>query len=330
MINLNNKTVLISRVDSIGDVVLTLPLCVWIKDIFPQCKIVFLGNTYTKPVISCLPQVDEIVEWKNLQSISFQDQVSFIKKLKVDVCLHVFPKKEIAQIIKQADIDIRVGTSHRFFHWFTCNKLLNFSRKKSTLHESQLNFMLLKPFGLTSIPSLDEIANMMLSFKAPIIELPGDLKSTLQDDKPKVILHTKSQGSAVEWPTEKYSALANKLLAKGYQVYYTGTEEEGKLIRTHIPNHPNCIDTTGKMSLYQLIHFISKCQTLVACSTGPMHLSGILGLKTIGLFSSIKPIHPGRWSALGKKVTNLVSPNLQPKTIAAIEVDDVLGAIIKA
>jgi len=61
-----------------------------------------------------------------------------------------------------------------------------------------------------------------------------------------------------------------------------------------------------------------------------MHLSGILGLKTIGLFSSIKPIHPGRWSALGKKVTNLVSPNLQPKTIAAIEVEDVLGAIIKA
>jgi hypothetical protein len=48
------------------------------------------------------------------------------------------------------------------------------------------------------------------------------------------------------------------------------------------------------------------------------------------LFSSIKPIHPGRWSALGKKVTNLVSPNLQPKTIAAIEVEDVLGAIIKA
>jgi len=329
MINLNNKTVLISRADSIGDVVLTLPLCVWIKENFPQCKIIFLGNTYTKPVISCLPQVDEIIEWRFLQSFPFQKQVDLIKKVGIDVCIHVFPKKEIAQVVKQAGIVTRVGTSHRLFHWFTCNKLLNFSRKKSQLHESQLNFMLLKPFGLTSIPSLDEIAIMMQNFRAPNIDLPEDLKTSLQSDKHKIILHTKSQGSAVEWPIEKYTVLANNLLEKGYQVYYTGTEEEGKLIRAHIPHHPNCIDTTGTMNLYQLIHFISKCQTLVACSTGPMHLSGILGLKTIGLFSPKRPIHPERWSSLGKNVINVVAEEKDAQTLAAISVNQVADAILK-
>jgi ADP-heptose:LPS heptosyltransferase len=189
--------------------------------------------------------------------------------------------------------------------------------------------MLLKPFGLTSIPNLDEIAIMMQHFNAPNIDLPEDLKITLQDDKPKVILHTKSQGSAVEWPIEKYTVLANLLLEKGYQVYYTGTEEEGKLIRTHIPNHPSCFDTTGKMNLYQLIHFISKCQTLVACSTGPMHLSGILGLKTIGLFSPKRPIHPGRWSALGKNIVNVVAEEKDMQTLAAISVNQVADAILK-
>jgi ADP-heptose:LPS heptosyltransferase len=123
--------------------------------------------------------------------------------------------------------------------------------------------------------------------------------------------------------------LANNLLEKGYQVYYTGTEEEGKLIRTNIPNHPSCFDTTGKMSLYQLIHFISKCQTLVACSTGPMHLSGILGLKTIGLFSPKKPIHPGRWSALGKNIVNVVAKEKDAHTLAAISVDQVVDAVLK-
>jgi ADP-heptose:LPS heptosyltransferase len=330
MIDLNNKTVLISRVDSIGDVVLTLPLCVWIKEHFPACKLFFLGNTYTKPVISCLPQVDEIIEWKELQNLTNREQINFIKQLNIDVCLHVFPQKEVAQLAKQAGIKKRIGTSHRLFHWFTCNVRLNFSRKNSALHESQLNFELLKPFGLTEIPTLENIATMMQSFKAPNIDLPNDIKQALQQKSPTVILHTKSQGSAVEWPLEKYTQLANLLLKNGYQVFYTGTEQEGSLIRSSIPYHPKCMDTTGKMNLSQLIAFISQCETLVACSTGPMHLSGILGLKTIGLFSSIKPIHPGRWSALGKKVTNLVSPNLQPKTIAAIEVDDVLGAIIKA
>jgi heptosyltransferase-3 len=83
------------------------------------------------------------------------------------------------------------------------------------------------------------------------------------------------------------------------------------------------------MNLYQLIHFISKCQTLVACSTGPMHLSGILGLKTIGLFSSIKPIHPGRWSALGKNIVNVVAEEKDMQTLAAISVNQVADAILK-
>lgn len=330
MINLNHQTILISRVDSIGDVVLTLPICVWIKEHFPNCKLVFLGNTYTKPVISCLPQVDEIIEWKVLQNLTVQEQINFIKRLNIDVCLHVFPKKEVAQLARQAGIKKRIGTSHRLFHWFNCNVRINFSRKNSALHESQLNFKLLKPFGLTALPTLENLAMMMQSFKAPYIDLPNEIELALQQNSPKVILHTKSQGSAVEWPLEKYTLLANQLLKNGYQVFYTGTEQEGSLLRSSIPYHPNCIDTTGKLNLSQLIAFISRCETLVACSTGPMHLSGILGLKTIGLFSSIKPIHPGRWGALGKKVTNLVSPNLQHKTIAAIEVDDVLAAIVDA
>ena len=59
---LSIQRILISRTDSIGDVVLTLPLCVWLKKQFPNVYIIFLGRTYTEPVISCLPEVDEIVD----------------------------------------------------------------------------------------------------------------------------------------------------------------------------------------------------------------------------------------------------------------------------
>ncbi len=330
MINLNHKTILISRTDSIGDVVLTLPMCVWLKQQFTNCKIIFLGNTYTHPVISCLPQIDEIIEWKNIASLTKSEQIDFIKKYKIDVCIHVFPKKEIASLIKQAGVKTRVGTSHRLFNWFTCNIRPSFSRKSSLLHESQLNFELLKPFGLKFIPSLTELSRMMSAFTAKNIVLPDFITNALLLPNPKVILHTKSQGSAIEWPIENYQKLAQDLLQQGYQVFYTGTQKEGELIKPFIPKHPNCIDTTGSMDLNQLINFISKGQTLVACSTGPMHLAGILGIKTIGLFSSIKPIHPGRWSAIGNNVINIVSANQQQNTLESITVDEVLNAITKA
>lgn len=111
----------------------------------------------------------------------------------------------------------------------------------------------------------------------------------------------------MEWPIEKYMELATSLLEKGYAVYFTGTEADGVSYRSLLPEHPNCFDTSGKMTLQELIVFISRCNQLVACSTGPLHLAGILGLKTVGLFSSIRPIHPGRWKAIGKDVRILVN-----------------------
>lgn len=321
--DLNNKTILISRTDSIGDVVLTLPMCVWIKENHPGSKIIFLGNTYTKPVLECLPQIDEILEWSELQQMPDSNKIDLLRSKNIDVCIHVFPRKEIAWLARKAKIPTRVGTSHRGFHLLNCNVKPSFSRKSSDFHESQLNFELLKPFGIKTLPTLGEITGWMKAFRPVATGLPAALEEDLKKPTKKIILHPKSQGSALEWPIEKYAIVAGELLAKGYSVYYTGTEQDGVYIRSFIHQHENCRDTTGKLTLEQLISFISRCDALVACSTGPLHLAGVLGLRTIGLFSDKRPIHPGRWKALGKDVHILTASgkleNSRIKTMHSIE-----------
>jgi heptosyltransferase-3 len=302
-IDLHNKTILISRTDSIGDVVLTLPLCIWLKKQFPTCKILFLGNAYTEPVISCFSEIDRILKWKEIELLNEKEQISLFQNEKIDVVVHVFPKKDIAKLMKKAGIPLRIGTSHRLFHLLTCNLRLNFTRKNSDFHESQLNFELMKPFGLTNLPALEEISSWINeSFQKPTIDLPASFSNL----KNSVILHPKSQGSALEWPIEKYIDLANQLLEKGEKVVFSGTQKEGDLFRDLIPKHENCIDATGKMTLTEFIAFISQSKSLVACSTGPLHIAGISGIQAIGLFSSRRPIHPGRWKALGNNVQILV------------------------
>jgi len=301
-LQITNQTIAISRTDSIGDVILTLPICVWLKKKFPLSKIIFFGSSYTKPVIDCLPEVDNVIDWKIIEDLPVQERVSFVKSLKIDVFIHVFPRKEIASLAKKAGIPYRIGTSHRPFHFLSCNIRPNFTRKKSDLHESQLNFELLRPLGMKHIPTLEEISEWMTSFQAPNIQLPEDLISFLNLNEKIIILHPKSQGSALEWGIKNYTELAHSLLKNNFGVIFTGTENEGLLFRNMIPKHPNCFDSTGKLSLDQLIVLIKKSTGLVACSTGPLHISGILGKTTCGLFSPRKPIHPGRWKALGKDV----------------------------
>jgi heptosyltransferase III len=306
-IDLTDKRIIISRTDSIGDVMLTLPLCAWIKAKFPSCTIIFLGKGYTKSVVNAFDLVDEFVDWKAICDEPKVEQLARFRDLNADAIIHVFPNREIASLAKAIRIPVRVGTSHRSFHLLTCTHRPRFTRKRSELHEAQLNHELLRPFGLTEIPTLDVISASTTHFHAPNVELPEFISNVLQNDAKSIILHPKSHGSAREWPMEKYVELTNELVARDYRVFFTGTEAEGAAFRSHIPTHPNVIDTTGKLDLDQLICLISKVDTLVACSTGPLHIAGFLGIKTIGFFVPKRPIHPGRWKALGPNVAILVN-----------------------
>jgi heptosyltransferase-3 len=57
-----SQTFLVSRVDAIGDVVLTLPVCGMLKQLFPGCRVVLVGRSYTAAVAAACPWVDEFVE----------------------------------------------------------------------------------------------------------------------------------------------------------------------------------------------------------------------------------------------------------------------------
>jgi len=62
----------------------------------------------------------------------------------------------------------------------------------------------------------------------------------------------------------------------------------------------------GKLSLNEFISLIANSDGLIAASTGPLHMASSLGVNAIGLYSSRRPIHPGRWSPIGKKAQSVV------------------------
>jgi heptosyltransferase-3 len=286
------QKILISRTDAIGDVCLTLPVCQALAAAFPDAELTYLCRSYTRSVVACFEPIDHILTLEYLDQASENERD--IQLSRFDVVIHLFPNRLVAQWCKQAQIPLRIGTSHRFFHLFTCNRRPNFSRKRSDLHESQLNFKLLSPLGLTETPSFLELSRD-LNFKAP--ELTNEYAQ--QDWSKTVLLHPKSNGSGVEYPLEKYIELAMSLISRGYHVCFTGTEHEGIQFRAHLPKHPSLQDVSGKWDLSTFIAVISKSKALVACSTGPYHLAGLTGIRAIGLFASRKPIHAGRWAALG-------------------------------
>ena len=297
------KRIIISRTDAIGDVILTLPMAGLIKKYNPDVEIVFLGKDYTEHIVKSSSFVDVFMSWDKIKDLEKSEQISIFKKINADAIVHVFPNKTIAHISKKANIKFRIGTSHRPFHWLTCNKQINLGRKKSNLHESQLNIKLLSVLGIETNIALREIP-ILYGF-TPNQSMPESLSRLLDKNKFNLILHPKSHGSAREWGMHNFTNLVDLIDETKFKVFITGTEKE-KVHIGELLNHSKVTDLTAQLSLEELIAFISNADGLVAASTGPLHIASAFAKKAIGIYPPIRPMHPERWAPIGVKADFLV------------------------
>ena len=298
------RNILLSHTDNIINVILTLPTAGLLKKHFPDAKIYFLGKSYTKPVIEACAHIDGFLDRASLMR---KGGMKRLKSLGFDAIVHVFPDKEVARLASRAGIPVRIGTNHRLFHLLYCNKLVNLGRKNSTLHEAVLNMKLLKPLGIENLPELNEIPELY-----GIRPSAAAMKEKAVGDRFSILLHPKSKGSAREWPLQHYLELAQSLPSEQFQLYITGTLEEGERTREECPElFDYAKDMTGKFTLSELVDFIAAADAMVACSTGPLHLAAALGKYVVGIYPPLRPMHPGRWAPIGKHAVFLAEN--QPK-----------------
>ena len=303
--NLNNTKILISRTDNIGDVILTLPMAGLIKEKFPHAKIYFIAKSYTKDVVATCSHVDEFINYSKLEVHSESEQVEYIKSLGLDLVIHVYPNQRLAKVCAKAKVRYRLGTINRWWHLFYCNILPRVARKRSKLHEAELNFALIKRF-LGNDHELSEI-HKLYGFKKPA--LLDSVKSFVSADKFNIILHPLSFGSAREWGQANFKLFIEKLLESGrYNVIITGTQKEADQFKDNLltPFQGRIQDTTGKFTLEELVSLISHADGIVAASTGPLHIGAMAGINALGLFIAKPPMHPGRWKALGERAEFMI------------------------
>lgn len=322
------RRVLICRTDNIGDVVLTLPLAGCLRERIPEVSVDFLCRAYAAPIAKQCRHVGRVLELE-----AHPEMVELFQHY--DTVIFAFPDRRLAHAARRARVARRIGTSHRWYHWYTCNQLAHFSRKRSTLHEAQLNFKLLKPLGIDVVPTFADISNWY-GLTAPADKAVQPLRSASHFH---LILHPKSNGNGREWPIASYEALADSLRSHpDVIICITGSAAEGEVIAREAPRllaMPHVRNMCGLLDLPALCTLIAKVDGIVASGTGPLHLGAALGQRVLGLFPPIRPIHAGRWAPIGAEASWLSAPSRCVtctgsdgcSCMAAIEVSDVVEIV---
>lgn len=99
-------------------------------------------------------------------------------------------------------------------------------------------------------------------------------------------------GEAKRWPAEYYAEVANAAIAKGWQVWLFGSENDKPITaRIHQLTQNRCIDLGGRTKLGDAIDLMSLCHTIVSNDSGLMHIAAALDKKLIAIFGSSDPYH---------------------------------------
>lgn len=325
--------ILLVRTDNIGDLVVTLPMIELIKQDNLQHELWFLAQDYASAILDAVEGISGWLSWSRLSSLPAKEAVKEIKAQNFDMAIVVHPNRAASRLLWRARIPKRIGTYRRLYHLIHCNVWVNLARSGSQKHEGVLNTKLLKPVFPAGVrESLDDfpLPKLQVTKSCPKVE------SLLDPSRQVMILHPGSNGHGREWALSRWQTLAAKLNPKRYQVFVTGSPNEGDRFASVVwPAHVENI--IGKLTLAELIAFISQSHGLIAGSTGPVHLAGALGIHTLALQSSSPGRGPWRWKPLGKKAEFItVIPRCEGACsqescpcIEAIEVQHVLARIEK-
>jgi len=320
------KSVLISRTDNIGDVILTLPLVYAARCVFRNADVFFYVNERLKPLLDGMSiNVNILTEDKHQ---NYADRKRLFAKHKIDLAIFAKPRFDLALMFFQLGTKFRVGTAYRWYS-FLYNHRVKEHRKFADKHESEYNLNLLREFV-----EMDEncrVPERLLNYEEREKKdfLEKAISFGISPGTKYIIIHPGSRGSAKDISLEQFREIGIKLLAAypDHKIVYTGLESEKDIVINSMPVERNekVIDLTGKLNLRELMILVDHSDLFISNSTGPIHIAGALNKNIIGFYPNSAPVNDVRWKPLGINTT-IFKPSDGSDNMSLIDTNEVVSS----
>ena len=327
------QRVLIVRNDRLGDTILTLPVIAALKQALPDTFCAVLVDAALWPLVRHVPIADA---WLADDGRSSWWQLGeTLRPHHFDAALVLYPKTRNVLATWRAGIPRRVTWAGKLASRLLGTAPVHVHRSRPPIHETA--------FGMKFVERL--VGDVPPTPPAPLPDFPpavrqsvaGRLAAWRADARPCWIVHPGNRGSAFNWPPYRYAELVREL-DRFATVLVSGTRSEESLVReVRRMAGDRGIPVVG-WSLLEFAHLVAQVDGIVVSSTGPMHLAGWLGTRSVALFSHHPAHSPLKWAPLGDRHT-IIQPALaggvqhvlseKPEQMEQIDVEAVLRAVLR-
>jgi ADP-heptose:LPS heptosyltransferase len=262
------KKILIIRLSSLGDIILTTPMIRSIQRTFPEKKIHFLLRSEYESV---------------LVNNHFLEKLFFFTRNDEE-------NKKLIKELKREKYDLIIDLQHNLRSALVTNKLrvktVKFNKRdlaKLLLVKFKINFLKNAPpmpvryAKIFDDLQLDDDGLELITLNAP---------STLfNPDKKYIGFAPGSRHFTKMWPGDYYIRLGRMLNDDGYTIALFGGKDD-RLVCAEISTKIDSIDLSNKNDLLQTIADMKKCAGVVCNDSGMMHTACAADTKVLAIFGS--------------------------------------------
>lgn len=263
------KNLLIIRLSSLGDILLTTPLVRSIKKKYSEIKIDFILKEEYKDLLKYNPYLSGVLEY----STNRYEKKIFLGQLdknKYDLIIDLqnnFRSAEIRKIIKAPSVKFNKRSIDKFLLVnFKINRLKNSPQIPARYAETLVHFEL-------DGEGLD-------------LFLPSDIKPELFEDNKLIGFAPGSKHFTKMWPKDYYIELGNKLTDEGFKIVLFGGESDLQICYEISNKIPNSINQCSKNNIFKTAVNMKKCSAIVCNDSGLMHVASAIKIPVLAFFGS--------------------------------------------
>lgn len=275
--------ILIIRLSSIGDIILTTPILKQLKEKHPDIIVDFLVMKNFKDSIEGNPYIDNLIFFDKKENDGYQNIVAFGKKLSKNNYDYVFDlhskirSKIISKQISSLGAKVFVYPKRKWWKSILVKMKLIKYHVDDTIVKNY--FKPFKKLGLKYrgeellFNFSQEDLNKVKEYEGLFVMAPGASKETKK------------------WTKKGFGNLAKKL----YEKYEIKTVLIGGREDIERCNHINkisgdvCINLAGKLSLKESGALLSVAKLMVTNDSGPFHIGRGVGCRTYVIFGPTDP-----------------------------------------
>ena len=288
------QRVLIVKLRSIGDTVLTTPSLIALKRFLPDAQIDILLEDQVAPVLAGFDAVDNVIVTGKSSTGRLRTALD-LRSRKYDVAFNLHGGTTATFFTAASVAKHRVGFQD-YQYSFLYNHLLSsasdfWGTDKTHSAEQQLALL-----GFVGVPVDDRPKSRLVVTASAIRSIDEKLSSLIPHASPLALLHPASLFFTKQWPAEHFARTAEYLAENGFHTVAVASGREREVLENLKRESKAPITIFEDLTLPEITALASKAKPFVGNDSGIAHIAAAVNTPSVVVFGSSNRDHWRPWT----------------------------------